>query len=400
MDCNASCSPTALAALRVVLLSRAAYAAFHCRLRCPVRYCRLPAFDYDPSVHYDLVVYNDAGRIPFTGLIQYTSQPTLASIDACVDRGDLDTVWYEGAACPVWTTITLRGSRFMPTADSVTVKFVSGANSNVSLTWSSPTLLNSSAITVTLTPLNNPVAAAAVYGQSGSLTVAFTTGNITTTSNTLASILYAALDQPNITAVTSTGCTSLSPLQLTNCRAMAAITITGNNLAPYNTYNVQPFMITSALGEYQGNNVLVARANDTFSTYSNSTLVFTLLYFDANTEVDLLPDTVYTIYLYTTGTRKDSNAFRLSLTYGLDDSNASQSAKRLSAGGIAGVVVAAVVVVAVLLAGVVWVVQRRMRGGGGASSSKPAVDGLQWSLQSSGKQSMSSSDDYKDVELH
>ena len=351
-------------------------------------------FDYDPSTKYDLVAYNDDGNITLPGLIQYTSAPTIIAFDACVDRGELDAVYHEGTQCPVGTTITLRGARFLAAA-SIVVIFVSDANSNVTLSWNIPSMINGTTIVFTLQPLDDTTAAA-VYGQAGSIQVLFTSNNVTTASNVIGDTLYIAPNAPNITAVTSSMCTSVSALQLTACRAMASITITGTNLAPYSQY-YEPWLITSLQGGvYQRTNILAAGGNATFSTLTNTTLVFSLPYFDADTNVELQTDVVYTMFMYTVPTHFDSNAFRLSLTYGSVDSTNTPSSGRLSAGAIAGIVVAAVVVSAALIALVAWMVQRRARAGGASHSSKSASEGLSWSLHSSGKQS---NDEYKDVEL-
>ena len=50
--------------------------------------CPLPNFDFDPSVPYDVEVSTNAGIRNFSGLVQYTAAPTLASINQCIDRGD------------------------------------------------------------------------------------------------------------------------------------------------------------------------------------------------------------------------------------------------------------------------------------------------------------------------
>ena len=88
---------------------------------------------------------------------------------------------------------------------------------------------------------------------------------------------------------------------------------------------------------------------------------------------------------------EDSNAFRLSLTYG-DEPPAPavpESSEALSSGALAGIVIAAVVAALLLVVAVVWLVRRQL-------SSKPAGSEQQWAMRGSGQ---SSSEDYKDVEL-
>ena len=191
--------------------------------------CELPIFDYDPSVAYDVTIYNDNGKVTLPGLVQYTSAPTLASIDPCIDRGDMAAVWGIGPQCPVGATITLRGARF-PAADAVTVQFITGASNPMTVTLLAPTLINSTTLTATLPALDN-VTAAATYGRYGNVQASFTSLNVTTTSNKLMNYLYMAPNAPSITSVTSTMCDSFSALQLTNCHAMATITVAGSNLA-------------------------------------------------------------------------------------------------------------------------------------------------------------------------
>lgn len=128
--------------------------------------------------------------------------------------------------------------------------------------------------------------------------------------------------------------------------------------------------------------------------------MFTLSYFDIDTNVALQPDVVYTIYINSnTGDNiyAQSNAFRLSLTYRIPSiASQSSSSSTLSSGAVAGIVVAAVVVALVLVLGVVWLVRRQVSGGSSLWSNKFGSEGLRWSTRSTGT---SGSDDYKDVEL-
>ena len=108
--------------------------------------CFLPAFDYDPAVAYDVVVYNDAGSVTLPGVVQYTSAPTLVSIDPCIDRGAFMTL--NSVQCPPGTTLTLRGLRF-PTDETATVRFFSNqyTGRSVTLDLLSPVVINNTTIT-------------------------------------------------------------------------------------------------------------------------------------------------------------------------------------------------------------------------------------------------------------
>ena len=360
------------------------------------RFCYLPDFDFDPSIAYDVVIYNDAGNVTLSGLIRYAQSPTLIGIDSCVDRGE----WFTetaGVQCPSGTTITLRGARF-PMADSVEVQFVPYYTASpVSVTLLAATLLNSTTITATLPTLDN-VTAADVYGAYGNVQAVFTSANDTMATNILNNRLYIPPHAPNITSVTSTMCDSLSPLQLTNCRAMAAITVVGSNL--YSSIDQQAGLLlaTSIAAAFQGYNYLLpSNASIQFGSDTSTSLVFTLSYFDADTNVALQPNVVYTLlinsndgYLWV-----QSNAFRLSLTYEAAAATATTaSSSTLSSGAIAGIVISVVVVVLLVL----WTVAGHVRRPRPAAaslvwSSKLAGEGLHHDLHSGG-------DEYKDVELH
>ena len=358
-------------------------------------YCKLPNFDYDPSIAYDIVVYNDAGSATVPGVVRYTSAPILFSIDPCIDRGE----WYDqyyGVQCPVGTTITLRGSRFAA-ADAAAVQFVpyyTSAPLNVSLL--APTLINSTTLTATLPALDS-VTAASVYRVFGRIQAAFPSFiDAISTTNTLTTTLYISPNTPSITSVTSTMCDSVSALQLTNCHAMATITVVGTNLAVYDSVD----LATSIGIDFQGWNYLSAPALDTsavasnwYNSLTNTTLVFTLDYFSPDVNTQLQPDVVYTLLVYARSTYSfdGSNAFRLSLTYGTGATTTSSN--KLSSGTIAGIAVTAVVVALLLVLLVVRLVRRQLSGGSSAGLSKATEEGSHWSVRGG-------REDYKDVELH
>ena len=350
--------------------------------------CRLPLSQFDPTTAYDVGVFSDAGNVTLPGLVRYTNAPTLVSIDDCVDRGDMYWQWGLGVQCPVGATITLRGSLF-PTGAAVTVQISSSLQPDQYVNLSHPTVVNSSAITATLQPLDDAWSAAYRAGR-GSVTVLFTSSTAVTTTNSLQNRLYGALNAPVITSVTSTKCDSVSPLNLTNCRAMATITVAGTNLANYDRL----WLATSAGGVFQGYSYLSPQV-DTSSTWydsiSNTSLDYTLSYFDADTNVQLQPDVVYTMFIIASSSVV-SNAFRLSLTY--DTISPATGSSKLSSGAIAGIVIAAVVVALLLLVLVVWLVRHTLSGA--SLSNKTARDGLQWSIHSDAQ---GGSEDYKDVEL-
>ena len=363
--------------------------------------CDLPNFDYDPSVAYDVVVYNDAGNATLSGLIQYTSAPTLIGIDACIDRGVGYPEWL-GIRCPAGTTITLRGSRF-PSADAVAVQFVTAYTSAlVTVILLGATLLNSSTITATLPALDD-AAAAEVYGEYGSVEAVFTTSGLNTTV-ALMTRLYLPLNTPSITSVSSSSCDSVSALHLTNCRALAVITVVGSNLAVDESLWLDVYQDDMP----QGQNFLLSQcancyrpgteaSNDTwYDSLSNTTLVFTLAYFDADTNVQLQPDVVYTVYTesYNSNFYQVSNAFRLSMTYAAVVPTPSSSSSSLSSGAIAGIVIAAVAAAVLLVLPLVWMLRRF--DGLSSWSSESAREGWRRSTRHAGG---TSSDEYKDVEL-
>ena len=353
-------------------------------------FCYLPDFNFDSSVAYDLVVYNDAGKQTFGGLAQYTTAPTVNAIDQCVDRGDLYFITSVGVQCPVGTTITLRGTRF-PAAESVSVQFALYFQPNISVTLLAVTQLNSTAITATL-PALDPATAAAVYGAYGNVQVEFTLANGSIASNSFLNRLYIPPNAPSITSITSSMCDSMSALQLTNCRALAIITVAGTNLA----YGDELSLAASLAGVYQGASDLLTQTQTNATWYNsltNTSLVFTLDYFDANTNVDLQTDVVYTIFLYKYNyyAWDISNAFRISLTYATTDNSSTSSSSKLSSGAIAGIVIAAVVAALVLSLAAVWLLRRQACGGW-----KSSGDGLQWSAQ---QDTVTSGEAYKDVEL-
>ena len=109
--------------------------------------CILPLFDYDPSVAYDAVVFSDAGNVTLPGAVQYTSAPTLISVDPCVGLGGSWSQWRNSVECPYGSTITLQGARF-PAAESFVVRFgMSYDSSYATLDLLSPARLNVTTIT-------------------------------------------------------------------------------------------------------------------------------------------------------------------------------------------------------------------------------------------------------------
>ena len=398
----------------------------------------LPSFDYDPAVAYDLVVYNDGGNVTFIGAVQFISTPTLISIDPCVDRGEEYLTWSVDVQCPVGSTITLRGS-LIPAAGAILVQYTVGGGFSPSVTVElvDVTRINSTTVTATLPPLDSDTAAA-VYGVEGNLQLVFGSSGNTTTTNTISTRLYLLPSAPSVTYVTSRMCDSVSALQLANCSALASITIAGSNLAPTNA-----LLLATSIGSVSyGFNFLLRQTNESesnwYDTLTNTSLVFTLDYFDADTNVQLQPDVVYTIILVASdfSSGSASNAFRLSLTYtaavvptpapsssgtafvatstapaavtvaaaitapatSTASSSALPSSSQLSSGAIAGIVVAAVVVAVLLVLTVMWLWCYRVSGVSTSWWNKqPADDDAQRSMQGGGA---SSSDAYTDVELH
>ena len=390
----------------------------------------LPTFDYDPSVAYDLVISNDAGNVTFSGEVRYTSAPTLISIDPCIDRGDA-VLQYYGVRCSAGTTITLRGSRF-PAADTVTVQFVPAYPSPpVNVELLAATRINSSTITATLPAFDNAIIAAAVLGAYGSVQIAFTSNKSSNTTNALSTVLYTPPDAPNVTSISSSACDSVSALQLTNCRALAVITVVGSNLA------ANQWLEVYSVNVWQGYNYLLPDGSDSstaasngtwYDSLSNTSLVFTMAYFDADTNVQLQPEVVYTVLLVQSSSygRDPSNAFRLSLTYAAvvpsppsssssaavtapaaaastaaaaasTASSNTLSSSSLSSGAIAGIVIAAAVAAVLLAVVVMWLLRYRVSDSSSSWWSKSAHDGWQQPVRGGAD---SSSEAYTDVELH
>ena len=401
-------------------------------------YCDLPNFDYDPSAAYDVVAANDAGNATLSGLIRYTSAPTVASIDPCIDRGEQYLGQYfgtrgPGVRCPAGTTITLRGSRFLVT-NAVSVQYLIGhMPPEATVELLAVTLLNSTTITATLPPLDN-YTVAAYQTYAGSVQVVLAYNNTNTSSNALFNRLYLPLNAPSVTSVSSSSCDSVSALQLTNCRALAVITVVGSNLAVEDSM----WLVTSIDSVGLSRNFLLPQAGRSnaswYDSLSNTSLVFTLAYFDADTNVQLQPDVVYTMLLWPYTSDHLSNAFRLSLTY--DDvvspppssssssgtqsntgvtgaaastaattttasatstaSHSTSTSSGLSSGAIAGIVIAAVVVAVLLALVIVWLLRYRVSDGSASWWSKSADDGWHRSMRGGVD---SSSEAYTDVEL-
>jgi len=255
-------------------------------------------------------------------------------------------------------------------------------------------LINSSTITATLPPLEDDTAAA-TYGQYGDVQAVFTSSTDSTLTNPLGNTLYIAPDAPNITSITSTMCDTVSPLQLTNCRAMAAITVTGINLfTATDQSSGRLWLSTWQAGVMQGYNYLMPSiASINLSHATNTSFVFSLKYFDVDTNVALLPDVVYILLIESDNHSKLSNAFRVSLTYGVTASASNGSSiSGLSSGAVAGIVIAVVVVAVLLVLAVVWLV--RWTGSSPSWTNKSGDSGVHLS------EAQHSSGDYQDVELH
>ena len=352
---------------------------------------------YDPSVSYDVLVYNDAGSQTFSGLVQYTAKPLLISVDQCIDRGPLPSPTAPAPLCPAGTTITLRGSRFPVMADTTRVQFVVD-DAAVEVNFTAPTLINSSTITFVLTELDNATAAV-VYGATGTLHVLFNAAGVTTATNSVTTSLYLPPNAPNITSVTSSLCVSVLPLLLSNCHATASITIMGTNL----NAGVLLYMRTSTPNASLRLNFLASETSSSiWDVYTSTMLVFTLPYFDADTNLRLQPSLVYTVSLTQVNEALgsvQSNAFRLSLTYnGATAAGTAASSSTLSSGAIAGISIAAVVAGVLLFLTAVWLVRGQSCGGCSLWSSKSSSDdGVPWFRRSN---TASRSDAYvRDVEL-
>ena len=146
---------------------------------------------------------------------------------------------------------------------------------------------------------------------------------------------------------------------------------------------------TSFAGAYLGYNTLLpdgAQQGNTmwFDSRSNTSMVFTLAYFDADTNVKLRTKVVYTIVLVSSDTDlfEASNAFRLILAYNTTAPPtipSSDTSDNLTTGAIAGIVIAAVAVAVLLIVVVVRLV-RRSRSSFNWSS-RPASEPLQWPTQ-------------------
>ena len=293
----------------------------------------------DPTVSYDLVAANDGGKITYSGLVQFTSQPTLASIDDCINRGSFGLAYLWGSYCPPATTITVRGSQF-PLADSISLRFSPGGSTIVRIP---AMLVDSQTLAGTLPPLD-PATAALVYGQRGLLSAVFNTAGGTISSNSISLGLYQWSNPPNVTAVTSTSCNSVAPLQLTNCLGGATITVTGTNLA-YGA--IQSFM-TMSPGVYYGTNYLQPDGTG-YDSISNTSIVFTLEYFDQVTNTELLTDVPYTLLLNNIDgyqLRKLANAFNITLAYPPQSATSTtMHHNMLSTGATVGLTIAVVAVV-------------------------------------------------------
>ena len=110
---------------------------------------------------------------------------------------------------------------------------------------------------------------------------------------------------------------------------------------------------------------------------TNTTIVFQLAYFDADTNTQLQPDVLYTVFILAAENYVDlaaNNAFHLSLAYSTDDT--AHSSSTLSSGAVAGIVIAAVVAALMLAIAAAWLVRRQW-------SNKAPVggQGMRWSSQ-------------------
>ena len=394
-----------------------------------------PDFHYDPSITYDLVVSNAGGNVTFSGALQYTSAPVLIRVDQCIDRGEQyrSVSGDGGPQCPAGTTITMRGSHF-PAAEIVTAQYYRASENSPHfyVDLLNVTRIKSTTIAATMSVLD-AANATVVYGAFGHIQVLFESGGRTTYSNMRGNYLYIPANTPSITSVTSSSCDTVSALQLANCHSLAIITIVGSNL----TQSDDMVLDTSSTdGAAAGYNFLLPKTDEWrtwYNSLNDTTLVFTLDYFDGDTNVRLQPDVVYTTLLVAgRGGSLPSNAFRLRLTYaaavvptppssststaasaGTATSAASLSAaatsaasytvassSTLSTGAVAGVVVAAVTMAALLAVTVVWLLRYRASGRSALWWDETAGEGWQRSMRSGGGGGDSSSEAYTDVELH
>ena len=329
--------------------------------------CYLPWFNFDPSVAYDVVVYNafGAGNRTLPGAVRYSDRLLQQGLDSCVDRGDwyVGQRFFPGVQCPACTTITLRGANFR-------------TNGNITLRYADVDLINTTIVddwTITATlyqpNLSSAYDAIQLYGVGRGLTVHEDESSVSYNTR-----LYLPPYAPNISSVSSASCDSLSPLRLANCRSMAVITVTGTNL--FNEWDLAesdglPLPTSLSGGQSLGNNFLLpggASISFNNSATTNTSLVFQLAYFDADTNTQLQPDVDYVLLIDSQWRPDDfhvfdlpSQAFRISLTYDAPSSG-SNSSSRLSSGAVAGIVIAAIVAAGLLVAAVVWLVRRQWSG--------------------------------------
>ena len=365
-------------------------------------YCYLPNFAFDPSIPYDLVVSNDAGNATLRSLVRYARTPMLISIDQCIDRGELYAQsQYYGVQCPIGTSITLRGSRF-PAADAIAVQFVPYYTPQpIIVPLLNATLINSSTLSVTLPALDNETIAAAVYGAYGTVQALFTSSGVTMATNAINNRLYILPNAPSITSVNSTMCDTISPLQLTNCRATATITVVGSNLFSELDQQTRLLLSTStAGGDFLGwNYLLPSNYSIIYNPFANTSFVLTLDYYDADINSHLQPNVVYTLFINSNDGYywAQSNAFRLSLTYGAADVVTISADSGLSSGAVVGIVVAALLVGVLLVLVGVRLVRWLLSSASPLWPSFAAVEDLQRSMRSDAH---SSGDEYRNVELN
>ena len=268
--------------------------------------CLLPIL---PGVGpYDLVVSDPvAATTNFytsTGLISYTSQPTLAAVTTCTDTGAVNMQgFYFGGLCYEGTTITVSGANF-PVADStvqVMAVYQYGFPSRTLTVYcGNPAVVSSTAITCTLPYLNTVANASLAPPQTlyGNAAVQLSFASGTLTSNTLNLQLYIAATSPVIYSVT--GCAvSNGALQMSYCGSGSLITITGANFL-----GGQPYI------SVQGQNAWTC----TVRNVSASQVICSLPFFDLQV-APVTDRTVYALNLNTfnqsTFTNLQSNAFRI-----------------------------------------------------------------------------------------